>query len=715
MVFTAHARLRKKGTMGYPIPNSNQFSAGDRGTTFTPSDFRFDVPGADLPSVQEDNIDSNEPIHVTLFLRRNQHETEKPTEGFIPAEEIVNLSYKKLIRYINGISKEEIISWYGASDRDIEAVANYINKFGGTDVSINKEQRKASFTVTYSQFKEAFLGDRPEMLTNASGGKLFYYNPTDYASSYLTADGDGSQDFAAAIIGITNEIDIEDDQEGTNESEASSKGSDAPGFAYYPSEIAKLYDFPSHKTTGAGKGVTIGLIGADGNRFRLLNQGNAFNKYLQAQDIDTKRLGKVRSPNDVGAEGFWSESAMDYSILRSIAPRANIVVSTNDQDNFQNYAELIYNTDADIISSSYTINPAPGQINGVDALHQMYVDAILRGKSVVIAAGDQGTGNTEGAMLLPNGKPYANYSTGDSAILAVGGTAFLGPKSQFNIPPETRGQKPSRMPKEITGKRLDKITGLIGDQLMWNDTKLIPSPEIAGDVDIYPGLQDQFVLRDFEDATEVAGAIDNTTGSSGVFPETMQAMPRYQRKNLEDRWQGSGRRYPDVSVLAGSNVENGFNSYYYVFDLKNGKPILSTTGGGTSAGAPLLAGLLANITSGLRKKFGKQSKTAFVNPYLYEKYRSGKQKNLFIDVPKGSNNASTYSVASNPDDWPSEYFTSLVIDDTFYLLPLNGTGPGGSLDLNLSSTGKGFDAASGLGSINGQALFDGLSRVWSTI
>ena len=61
-----------------------------------------------------------------------------------------------------------------------------------------------------------------------------------------------------------------------------------------------------------------------------------------------------------------------------------------------------------------------------------------------------------------------------------------------------------------------------------------------------------------------------------------------------------------------------------------------TAGGGTSAGAPLLAGLLATITSGLRKKFGKEAKTAFVNPYLYEKYNSNQAKKLFIDVPTGS-------------------------------------------------------------------------------
>ena len=77
-------------------------------------------------------------------------------------------------------------------------------------------------------------------------------------------------------------------------------------------------------------------------------------------------------------------------------------------------------------------------------------------------------------------------------------------------------------------------------------------------------------------------------------------------------------------------------------------------------------------------------------------------------MPTGSNNASTSFRSSSLDQWQGNY-TGIVQrnNEQFYILPLNGTGPNGTLDLNLSSTGRGFDAASGLGSINGQALFDG--------
>jgi subtilase family serine protease len=255
---------------------------------------------------------------------------------------------------------------------------------------------------------------------------------------------------------------------------------------------------------------------------------------------------------------------------------------------------------------------------------------------------------------------------------------------------------------------------------MWNEYSFAGSDAFKSlkgvDVEIYPSFQEQFSIQDFRKSTVIAEVFDNVSGSSGVFDPAIQPMPGYQQKNLEDRWQGTGRRYPDVSVLAGGNTANGVDSSYLVMDLQDGKPVL-VSGEGTSAGAPLLAGLLANITSGLRKKFGKDARIGLVNPYLYEQYNSKRGKDLLIDVPKGSNNASTYTIANSPDEWPGKYAGIAIDPDTNneYLVPLNGTGPNGALDLNLSSTGKGFDAASGLGSINGQALFDGLMQVWSSI
>ena len=391
---------------------------------------------------------------------------------------------------------------------------------------------------------------------------------------------------------------------------------------------------------------------------------------------------------------------MDYSILRSIAPRADIKVSKNtiNATPYEPYSELIYDEDVDIISSSTGDWPGPRFENLNKALHELFLDAVLRRKTVVVAAGDQGTGNYA-RRLLPNGKPTANLSDGDSAILSVGGTSF---------------PKTSQVDRD---KVIDEITGLIDKQLMWNQYRQAPITSIRTS-EVYPTLQDNFSIDDFIGATFVSGAFVNVAGSSGIFDSDTLKMPAYQRRNLGSKWQGLGKIYPDVSAAAGGNVANDVVTDYKTVNLVDGQPV-SYPGGGTSAAAPLLAGLLARITSGLRKSFGKDAITGFVNPYLYEAYNTKRRRKLFIDVPQGSNNASTFDVAENPEEWTGKYVGEVIVSnkdgEKSYLLPLNGTGENAALDTNLSNTGTGFDAASGLGSINGQALYDGLSQVWSTL
>ena len=104
-----------------------------------------------------------------------------------------------------------------------------------------------------------------------------------------------------------------------------------------------------------------------------------------------------------------------------------------------------------------------------------------------------------------------------------------------------------------------------------------------------------------------------------------------------------------------------------------------------------------------------------INSLLYESYNSRNKNKVLFDVPGGSNNASVFGLAASPDQWSG--FT-LVYEPEYgvkYLIPVNGTGPGGQLDTNLSSTGKGFDAATGLGSINGQGLLNQITNIFADL
>ena len=715
--------------MGFQIKNSNQFASWEAGSYLTPADMLVGKPGSNLPDQQSDSLTKETQISVIFALRRNSFENSQRPKGFLDSEKVLNLSYKKQVKYINSLSNKEIREWYGASSEDLDAARSYLARHNAIIEEESQEKRFITATLSLEDFRAAFLAEKPDTIFN-NNGLLYYYNPNDFADSYLEASGDMAEGFANAVIGVeigltesTSDAASPSDQASNrslSHKESDNQPLDETNWGYYPNEIGAQYNFPGLDETQGGKGITIGLVGSGGSQFsKVFSQNNAFNKYLKEQGINPRKLGKLDSPNapeNFNKDEWYSESAMDYSILRSIAPYADLVVSGN-SETYIDYAELIYNKDVDMISSSVGLLPLPGVLNRKEAFHELFVDALLRGKPVVVAAGDTGTANNK--TVVPDGSPIPAFSDGDSAILSVGGTAFSNKAQERTAPRPTVG-RPTAMSPYYDKKTIDDITGLINKQTTWNQYSTQSILGIGDGTEVYPEVSDSFAIEDFVGSTDFIYYFENATGSSGVFSEKTIAMPAYQKRNLKSRWKDTGRRYPDVSVLAGSNTQENTKANYYTFtatpnpDKTAYEPVIEPGGGGTSAGAPLITGLLARIGASIKDRFGKNKKLGLVNPLLYEAYNSKKKGKVLIDVPAGSNNASVFEIAGSPDQW-SGYTVVYKYDGIDYLIPVNGTGPGGQLDTNLSSTGKGFDAATGLGSINGQGLLDEMTKVFAQL
>ena len=718
--------------MGFRIRNSNQFASWKSGEYITPVDMLIGQPGSNLPATQSDLLTDETQVGIEIFLRRNTFEGEPKPVDFKTAKKVFSLPYKKQISFLSDLTPKEIKQWYGASQSDIGAVREYLERFNGTILGLDQEQRTIAAAFSLGDFKAAFLADKPEVIFN-NDQFLYYYDPSDFSNSYLELNGAGSESVADAIIGTAiGLLDEVDEASLTDANALSPKYSPstpaneilpaATGYTYYPAEVADFYNYPAHEKTKAGKDVTIGLVGSGGNQFEtVFENNNVLRKYLKAQGVSTKKLGSLKTPNspeDFSEPTEWyAESAMDYSILRSIAPRANLVVSDNSEV-YDRYAELIYDPSVDLISSSVGYRLLPGIMNLREALHELFVDAFLRGKPIVVASGDTGTANN--TTFVPKGTAIPSFSDGDSAVLSVGGTAFS-KNAQKKAWARPSVVNPTTFPPAFSKKSRDKLTGLINDQYTWNEYSTLPV-SIMGDqgVAVYPDSASTFKLEDFNGSIDFDGYFSNTTASSGIFDSEIMAMPAYQRRNLDKDWKVSGRRYPDVSVLAGSNSDQGSSSNYYTLSAKPNsaetayEPVLNTRGGGTSAGAPLIAGLLANLNSYIKSRFGKKKRLGMINSLLYESYNSRNKNKVFVDVPGGSNNASVFGLATSPDQWSG--FTVVYEENGVnYLIPVNGTGSGGQLDTNLSSTGKGFDAATGLGSINGQGLLNQLTNIFADL
>jgi subtilisin family serine protease len=168
-------------------------------------------------------------------------------------------------------------------------------------------------------------------------------------------------------------------------------------------------------------------------------------------------------------------------------------------------------------------------------------------------------------------------------------------------------------------------------------------------------------------------------------------------------------------MISGGNWANGIDISYYSAGFSNGE-YTTVKLDGTSAAAPLVAGLIANITAELRSRYGEEASVGFLNPLLYELYASGFGDQVFFDVPAGSNNSNVFTSPATPAEWDGIYVGYGYDDRTepgniiFY--PLNGTLPNGDLDSSLSATAPGFDAATGLGSLNGMGLLNQLFNLY---
>ncbi|QCH13614.1 hypothetical protein CB0101_00525 [Synechococcus sp. CB0101] len=150
--------------MLHQIRNSNQFASWVPGAYLTPSDYLEGTPGNNLPDSQKRSLTDETKINVQFILRRNTFETTEKPEGFIKSNELLNLPYRQQASFINNLNSEDIRSWYGASEGDLTAVANYLLKNNATNVEANQEQRSVKATLTLGDFKSAFLAGRRDIV-----------------------------------------------------------------------------------------------------------------------------------------------------------------------------------------------------------------------------------------------------------------------------------------------------------------------------------------------------------------------------------------------------------------------------------------------------------------------------------------------------------------------------------------------------------------------
>ena len=711
-----------------PIPNSNAAITPLPDRLWQRSDFTADG----WQVISTDVVPDEEEVVQTLVFQRRSFAADARPSGYLTPEQFARLDYRRQQAFVADLlaHPERFEDWYGADPRDLKRLQGVLASLGIETIYSDAAQRVLTIRTTGAHYREVFLGHAPDAVLNGYGA---WFDPVDPARSFLSLPGDAA---AAALQPLLGVAQLQPGPGATMVNEAAADASAADGLqapgnpqVLYPREVAAMYGLPDQER--AGRGVHIGLVSGVVDA-EALNQDNRFNHYLRHQGVRLNQLGAVRQLGTAPSlwEGPGVEFGLDLSVLRSVAPAADLTIAgTIDTLSglYGSYAALIYDPAVDLISSSYGDYPVMAYAQPV--FEELILDAALRGKTVAIAAGDQGTANTEnnpGALwLTPQAQALPLYSQAPSFALSVGGTA-LSQRAVQALPTgrqEGEAWASETLPSLLRPRAQRRLRRQVDRQLSWNDQFWQPLASLGDQplqldrtVAAFPGFDDALIRQGGD---QLYGQwLGNLLGSSGVFSAALQPAPAYQSRNLPKRLRTDGRRYPDVAFLAGGN--NGWNrrgeqvqSLYLVTEPGDVEGTVQWgASGGTSASAPLTTAMLAVILGDLRRRSGRDVRLGAVNPLLYELY-GGAQGDwwrdvVFIDVPGGSTNANQFGLADDPADWSGMVGITNVdsITGAISAVPLQSNGAGGALNWQRDATARGFDAVSGLGSFDPGRLLD---------
>lgn len=193
---------------------------------------------------------------------------------------------------------------------------------------------------------------------------------------------------------------------------------------YFPSDIARLYDFPEQYD---GQGETIGIISMNGRY-----DPSDVQRYFQAQGITppTIHVEKIGPCRDSATRSVHDlELTMDLQVAGSVAPGARLVVFRVAADMPQPYLTALKfaihsKYRPSIISISYGC--AEGLFRKLDLQNsnRFFESVTKMGITICAASGDAGSASRDYDSMPPPPGPHVNFPASSPFVLACGGTAM---------------------------------------------------------------------------------------------------------------------------------------------------------------------------------------------------------------------------------------------------------------------------------------------------
>jgi subtilase family serine protease len=588
-------------------------------------------------------VESAKPAERMLVLLNRPPEREAAFQSYL--EEIHTAGSSSYHRWL---TPEEIGRRFGAADSDVEGLRGWLAGAGFRVNRTSKAKRFVEFSGTVGQVNAAF---HTELHAYEVNGEVHHANATELQIPRA---------LAGLILGMSPLNDFRPQptirKMGTGRYDGTEKKmrpdftlpSDWAPLKYgvVPADLAVEYDLaPLYAGGVTGTGKTIGII-----NYSNIDVG-LDSDYRSVFGLAANPVQVVVDGADPGVNGSEVEAYLDVEVSGAVAPGATINLYIADGSISQDGLALaalraVEDNQADVLSVSYGQDESLLGVSGNLFWNALWEQAAAQGQTVLVSSGDYGSTDIENQLGV-NGLGSTPWN------VSVGGTDFYysdyktgaaSSASLWNATNDavTKGSLKARLPEQV-----------------WNDA--------AGLDAIGNGI---LVGEIYAGGGGLSSCVEQTKGACTAG----YAKPAWQ--------QGNGvpadgvRDLPDVSLFA----SNGANFSGWIICDYEGSCVPDAKGdfgfglvGGTSASTPAMAGILALID----QKYGRQGQAN------YTLYPLAQQKPAdFHDVSLGSNRTVCIENIAQCVAQPGHNYSLMTVYDA----------------------GPGYDAASGLGSVDATQL-----------
>ena len=590
--------------------------------------------------------------HMLMVLKRSEAQ-QKALDALVAAQKD-----PKSPSYHKWLTPEQFGARFGVADADVETVTSYLAGQGFQVGRIFKDKMAVEFSGTTGQVRSAF---RTEIHSFALNGRSFNANvsaPQVPAALAPVVKGITLNNYKAPVAHATQRMVL---NRKTGRSRALySDPNNFPFQSISPGDLAVIYDIPAATT---GSGVTVGVI-SDSN-INLAIPAN----YRTLFGLPASTPTVVVDGTDPGVN---SDSDVTYGaieLLAATAPQAQVNLYTSadtDLDTGLDFATIRALNDNSVQVLVFGFEGCEANLGpGINLLYDnAWQQAAAQGISVIVGAGGGGAAECDAGA---NGAQPQNVATHGLAVngyastpfnTAVGGTDFFyGPTGTVNV----------NDPNNIFFTYWSTTNG--GTAGFTSAKQYIPEQPYNSS---FQANNQQTFSPTFVQATGGGVSTLGQTANDGVT-QGPYAQPSYQAA-VAGGISTTARVVPDVSFFGGNF--NNLSTYMLCIDPSdcvNGTPddVQYSNGGNSALAASAFAGVAALVV----QAHGPQGN---LNNGLYA--TAAAVPGAFHDVTAGTNKV---SCAPGSPDCGADSFT------TGY------------------NAGAGYDAASGLGSVDVASLISG--------